>query len=141
MLVATAPARLAAHGDAAAGEPGDQAKPARTVEILMSEGPDGMRFAPDRVEARPGEQIRFTVRNVGQVDHEFVLGTAKDNKSHAAMMAAMPGMKHTDANAVTVAPGASATLVWRFTRKGDFEYACLIPGHYDLGMHGTVVVR
>ena len=38
------------------------------------------------------------------------------------MMAAMPDMKHHDPNAVTVAPGAAASLVWRFTHRGDFEF-------------------
>ena len=57
------------------------------------------------------------------------------------MMAAMPDMKHHDPNAVTVAPGGSATLVWRFTHAGEYEFACLVPGHYELGMHGTVAVQ
>ena len=107
----------------------------------MSETQDGMRFSPDRVEAHAGDQIRFAIRNAGSVDHEFFLGTAQANKAHAEMMAAMPDMKHHDANAVTIAPGASAVLVWRFTHKGDFEFACLVPGHYEAGMHGAVAVR
>jgi uncharacterized cupredoxin-like copper-binding protein len=141
MLLAAAPARLLAHGASVAGEPGNPAKPAQTVEVVMSEGSDGMRFTPDRIQVRSGEQVRSSIRNAGQVSHEFFLGTAEANKSHAAMMAAMPDMKHADPNAVTVAPGASATLVWRFTHKGDFEFACLVPGHYELGMHGAVAVR
>ncbi len=141
VLFAAAPVRLAAHGDSSVGEPGDPGRPARTVEVVMSEGPDGMRFTPDRVEARRGEQVRFAIRNAGQLDHEFFLGTPEANKSHAAMMAAMPDVKHRDPNAVTVGPSASATLLWRFTHKGEFEFACLIPGHYELGMHGTVAVK
>ena len=132
---------VTAHGDGSVGEPGDSSKPARTVEVVMSETPDGMHFTPDRVEAHPGEQIRFAIRNAGSVDHEFHLGTAEANAEHARMMAAMPDMKHHDANAVTVAPGASAVLVWRFTHKGAFEFACLVPGHYEAGMHGAVAVR
>ncbi|RBP09096.1 putative cupredoxin-like copper-binding protein [Roseiarcus fermentans] len=139
LLLAAAP--LAAHGDHAAGVPGDPNKPARTVEIVMSEAADGMHYTPDRVEAHPGEQIRFAIRNAGSVSHEFFLGTAEADKAHAAMMAAMPEMKHHDANAVTVAPGQSATLLWRFTHAGDFEFACLVPGHYEAGMHGAVAVK
>ena len=140
-LLAAFPARLAAHDASAVGVAGDPAKPARTIEVVMADGSDGMRFSPDRVDARSGEQIRFAIRNAGTVDHEFFLGTRDANKRHAEMMAAMPDMKHADSNAVTVAPGGSATLVWRFTHKGDFEFACLVPGHYALGMHGTVAVR
>lgn len=141
MLFAAAPAHLAAHDNSSVGEPGDPGRPAQIVEVVMSEGPDGMHFTPNRVEAHRGEQVRFSIRNAGQIDHEFFLGTPEANKRHAAMMAAMPDTKHRDPNAVTVAPGASATLVWQFTHTGEFEFACLIPGHYDLGMHGTVAVR
>ena len=89
-----------------------------------------------------GEQIRFVIRNSGALSHEFFLGgKAEENKSHAAMMASMPDMKHDDPNAKTVAPGQTATLLWRFSRKGDFEFACLVPGHYEAGMHGTVAVK
>lgn len=140
-LLAASSARVAAHGDGSVGEPGDPKKPARTVEVVMSEDKDGMHFAPDHIEARRGEQVRFEIRNAGQVDHEFYLGTTEANKSHAEMMAAMPGMKHKDANAVSVAPGATATLIWKFTHAGEYEFACLVPGHYQLGMHGAVAVR
>jgi len=57
------------------------------------------------------------------------------------MMAEMPDMKHDDPNAKTLEPGQSATLAWRFSRRGEFEFACLIPGHYESGMHGVVVVK
>jgi uncharacterized cupredoxin-like copper-binding protein len=125
----------------AAGAPGDPKAPARTVEVSMSEDGSGMRFAPARVEVRPGEQVRFVLHNTGQLEHEFVLGTKAGNREHAAMMAEMPDMKHAAANAVTVVPGASADLVWRFSHKGDFEFACLIAGHYEAGMHGEALVR
>jgi multidrug efflux pump subunit AcrA (membrane-fusion protein) len=32
-------------------------------------------------------------------------------------------------------------LVWKFTKRGKFEFACLIPGHYEKGMFGKVVVK
>jgi len=66
-LAFAAPADVSAHGDgrSPAGEPGDPQKAARTVEIVMSEAADGMRYSPDRVEVREGEQVRFVVRNSG----------------------------------------------------------------------------
>jgi uncharacterized cupredoxin-like copper-binding protein len=133
-----------AHEDAhgfAAGAPGDSKAQARTIEVTMSEDGSGMRFTPDRVTVHAGEQIRFVLRNEGQLAHEFVLGSRTENREHAAMMAEMPDMKHSDANAATVAPGQTASLLWRFSHKGDFEFACLIPGHYEAGMHGEAVVR
>jgi uncharacterized cupredoxin-like copper-binding protein len=140
-FVAAAPGLVAAHGLSTAGSPGDPARPARTAEVVMSEDSNGMHFSPDRFEVQRGEQVKFVIRNIGSVSHEFFLGTKDQNKSHAAMMAAMPDMKHDDPNAKTVEPGQSATLLWRFTHKGEFEFACLVPGHYELGMHGVVAVR
>jgi uncharacterized cupredoxin-like copper-binding protein len=56
------------------------------------------------------------------------------------MMRQMPGMVHTDASSVRVAPGASAEIVWTFSKSGQFFYACLIPGHWEAGMQGTITV-
>jgi uncharacterized cupredoxin-like copper-binding protein len=142
-LAFLAPQDVGAHGDGRppAGQPGDPHKAARTIGIVMSEAPAGMRYSPDRVEVREGEQVRFVVRNSGTLSHEFFIGGADENKRHAAIMAAMPDMQHDDPNAKTVAPGQSATLLWKFSHKGEFEFACLIPGHYEAGMHGVVIVK
>ncbi len=48
---------------------------------------------------------------------------------------------HDDANMTHVAPGARGDIVWQFTRRGEYQFACLIPGHYEAGMVGKVVVR
>lgn len=64
------------HGDAdAIGVAGDAAKVTRIVAVDMT---DAMRFTPASISARQGETIRFTVKNAGQVKHEFVLGTEKE---------------------------------------------------------------
>ena len=142
-LLAAAVIPAAAHDEAhsAAGMPGDPAKPARTVTVAMSEGDGTMKFTPDRVEVKKGEQVRFVIENKGALAHEFRLATVKDNDEHAAMMRQMPDMQHHEANAVSLDPGKSTKLLWRFSDAGTFEFACLIPGHREAGMHGTVVVK
>jgi uncharacterized cupredoxin-like copper-binding protein len=50
-------------------------------------------------------------------------------------------MEHDDPNGKRVKSNATAEILWRFTKKGTFEFACLIPGHYEAGMRGTVVVK
>ena len=69
-----------------AGEPGNARKPARTIEVEMSE----MAFTPVRIEVKRGEQIRFVVRNVGKEDHEFLLATTAENLKHAEVMKKHP---------------------------------------------------
>ena len=125
------------HGSFAAGEPGDPKKPARTVEIEMTE----MDFSPSKVEVKQGEQIRFVIRNAGKEDHEFVLATTAENLKHAELMKKFPHMEHDDPNAVRLAPKKSSQILWKFTKKGTFDFSCLIEDHRDLGMSGRVDVK
>ena len=102
---------------------------------------DAMRFVPAHAEVKRGETIRFVVRNSGKIRHEMVLGTARELAAHAALMRKFPGMEHADPNQATVEPGATGELVWRFTRAGTVQFACLQPGHFEAGMKGHVSVR
>jgi uncharacterized cupredoxin-like copper-binding protein len=124
-----------------AGEPGDPENPARTIQITMSEADGKMMFVPDKVEVKTGEQIRFVLHNSGELDHEFVLASTEENLEHAEMMMKNPEMRHADPNATRVAPKQTSEIVWKFTTPGQFEFACLIPGHRDAGMIGTVDVK
>ena len=126
-----------AHESYAAGQPGDPTKPSRTVEVEMSE----MAFQPSRIEVKQGEQIRFVIRNAGYEDHEFLLATTKENLKHAEIMKKHPHMEHDDPNGVRLAPKKSAEILWKFTKPGTFEYACLIPDHREFGMVGKVTVK
>lgn len=123
------------------GVPGNPAKSSRDIVVTMKEADGKMLFEPARIEIRKGEQIRFRLENAGDLDHEFLLGTADEIESHADMMKAMPDMKHEDANSRQVRTKAKADLVWRFTRAGEFDFACLIPGHREAGMTGKIVVK
>ena len=125
----------------AAGEPGDPKKPFRTVEIIMTDGPGTMAYSPDRIEAKTGEQIRFVLKNVGLVDHEFLIDSLENNAKHKKEMEKNSQMEHHDPNGARLRPNATAEILWRFTKAGTFEFACLIPGHYETGMKGTFVVR
>jgi uncharacterized cupredoxin-like copper-binding protein len=127
-----------ANGHAAAvGRPGDPGKVTRDVEVEMN---DGMRFKPASIRVKRGETIRFIVRNTGKLKHEMVLGTIRELKKHAELMRKFPEMEHADPNQVVVEPGKTGELVWQFTRAGTFDFACLVPGHFEAGMVGKVRV-
>lgn len=125
------------HETYSAGEPGDPRKPARTIEISMSE----MAYEPSRIDVKRGEQIRFVLHNVGREDHEFLLATTKENLRHAELMKKHPHMEHDDPNGVRLAPNKTAEILWKFTKAGTFEFSCLIPDHRDYGMVGHVTVK
>ena len=130
------------HGESfSAGEPGDPKKPSRVVKIVMNEADGKMLYKPDRIEVRRGEQIRFVIDNKGELEHEFILATTGENLKHAEAMKKNPDMEHDDPNAKSVASKKGAEILWRFTKAGTFEYGCLIPGHRESGMTGTVVVK
>lgn len=114
------------------------AKGARTIRIRMG---DDMRFRPDRIEVREGETIRFVVRNAGKVLHEMVIGTEGELQEHAALMKKFPGMEHDEPFMTHVKAGRKGDIVWNFNRPGTFQFACLIPGHFEAGMKGTIVVQ
>jgi uncharacterized cupredoxin-like copper-binding protein len=129
------------HEAFSAGEPGDPKKPARTIQVTMREGDGKMMFQPDRVEVKRGEQVRFKIRNSGLLEHEFILATTDENLKHAEQMMKNPEMEHDDPNGKSVAPGKNSEILWRFSKAGQFEFGCLIPGHREAGMTGTVVVK
>lgn len=129
------------HGEFSAGEPGNPKRPARIVQVTMREGDGKMMFIPERVEVKRGEQIRFILTNNGELEHEFVLASTEENVKHAEEMKKNPDMEHDDPNAKRVAPRKKSEIVWRFTKVGTFEYGCLIPGHREAGMTGTIVVK
>ena len=102
---------------------------------------DDMRFAPERLEVKLGETIRLVALNRGRVMHEIVIGTPQELRTHAEMMRKHPNMEHDEPYMAHVSPGKRGQIVWTFNRAGEFEFACLIPGHFEAGMIGRIVVR
>lgn len=120
------------------GREGDPAKASRTVRIDMS---DKMRFTPASLAIKQGETVKFIVRNSGKTMHEMVIGTAKELKDHAEMMKKHPTMEHDEPYMAHVPPGKTETIVWQFTKAGEFNFGCLIPGHFEAGMVGRLTVK
>jgi uncharacterized cupredoxin-like copper-binding protein len=124
--------------DTTFGREGDPAKAMRTIRVDMS---DAMRFTPADITVKRGETVKLVATNKGQVLHEMVLGTSEELKKHAEMMKKFPGMEHDEPHMAHVKPGKSGEIVWQFTKPGEFQFACLIPGHFEAGMVGKVIVK
>jgi uncharacterized cupredoxin-like copper-binding protein len=124
--------------ETAFGREGDPKQVVRTIRLDMA---DSMRFTPDRVAIRRGQTVRFVVHNRGQLLHEMVLGTVDALKAHAELMKKFPNMQHADPNMAHVRPGKTGVIVWQFTQAGEFQFACLQPGHFEAGMVGRLVVQ
>ena len=124
------------------GEPGDFALLTRTVRITMRD----MRFFPDHVAVKQGESIRFIVTNQDEIDHDFTLGDEMTQQEHRKEMAEMADIaaahaNHNDVHAIFVPAGKTRVLIWTFSIPGNFEFDCNMPGHYEAGMRGNILVK
>lgn len=144
------------HG-ANIGKPGEASKADRTINVEMHDN----YYEPESVQVKPGETVRFMVENKGSLVHEFNIGTPDMHEAHQEEMQMMVehgviqggklnrkmmemdmgnghSMKHDDPNSVLLEPGQSQEVIWKFTGKGNVEFACNVPGHYQAGMYGEV---
>lgn len=123
---------------AGVGGPADASDSARTVQVTAL---DTMAFEPASLDLPAGEVVTFEVTNRGQTVHEFTLGDAAMQQEYAQAMAHMPdGVAHALPNSITLQPGETKRLTWRFGNGAELEYACHEPGHYEAGMRGRITV-
>ena len=152
------------HGKEDIGQPGVSSKVTRTVEVEMGD----VFFKPKSIDVKPGETVRFVLRNEGSLLHEFNIGKAAAHAAHQKEMAnmfqngalsptgagkmmsdmghSMGGMKmvemeHNDPNSVLIEPGATKELIWTFNNTTGLQFACNVPGHYQSGMVGQIVLK
>ncbi len=146
------------HGHGGAnGEPGQASDVSRTITVEMHDN----YYEPESIEVEPGETLRFVVENKGNLVHEFNIGTPDMHEAHQDEMLMMVehgvikggkldhemmnmdmgdghSMKHDDPNSVLLEPGQSKEIVWKFSERGNIEFACNVPGHYQAGMYGDI---
>ncbi len=121
------------------GESGHMSRTVRTIKIQAL---DTMRFSPSIVHVEPGQTIRFVVTDTGRLDHEFVIGDAKEQQAHEQVMKEHPNMTMHDPNGITLKPGQTRSILWHFPdHPMVLEYACHEPGHFAAGMIGKIVVE
>ena len=101
---------------------------------------DNMRFTPDKIEVKQGETVRISLKNSGKILHEMVIGTKNELDEHAALMLKFPMMEHDEPYMAHVPPGKTGEIIWTFNKAGEFDFACLIAGHYQAGMVGKILV-
>ncbi len=119
------------------GIAGDPKRATRHIKLTMG---DDMRFTPDTLQVKQGETVRLSVTNGGKILHEIVLGNDKGLKQYAELMRKHPDTAHAAPYMLHVAAGEAGELVWRFNKAGQFDFACLLPGHFEAGMRGKIIV-
>ena len=122
-------------GDATgtAGGPGKASDVTRTVRIDAGD----TTFNVKQIQVKAGETIKFVIASKSSIPHEFVIASHDEHLEHRKMMQEMAGMEMNDEpNAITVDPGQTKELIWKFGKDKDVEFACDIPGHAEQGMAG-----
>ena len=119
------------------GKAGNPRRATRIVKLAMD---DNMRFTPNRITVKQGETIKFIAVNRGRMLHEMVIGTLPELEKHAELMRQFPDMEPDEPHMVRVKAGNKMPLTWTFNRPGEFHFACLIAGHFEAGMVGTITV-
>ncbi len=132
LVLAAGVALTGGVGIALTGGAGGQGRE-RTVELTVRHS----RFSLEELQVRPGETIRFVLRNTDPIPHELIVG----NESVQAIHEAGTEAHHADRpGEVSVAPGATAVTTYRFGSAGRLLFGCHLPGHWAYGMKGTITI-
>ena len=111
---------------APAGEPGPAVAPAahdgRQIEIT---GDDTIKFNITEIRAKPGERLSVTLINKGK--------TPKFSMGHNWILLAATKL---------LGPAEQDTVTFNApTAPGRYVFLCSFPGHYQVGMHGVLIVE
>lgn len=89
-----------------------------TVTINMTDH----KFEPKVIEVNQHDKVTFKLVNKGREVHEFEFG-------------------YYAVEVEDILPGTTGELTMVMLDAGEFEFACHLPGHYEVGMLGTIKVK
>ena len=140
------------------GEKGDPNEIDRTIKIKMYDN----YYEPNEIKVREGETIKFIVQNLGEMVHEYNIGTKEMHIKHQPEMQRLVdngillidrvdmikmkemsktdhSLSHSHSNSVMVEPNKTGEVIWKFSKNISLEMACNVPGHYQTGMVGNII--
>ena len=135
------------------GELGNLNDVDRTIVVKMFDN----YYEPKEIKVKKGETIKFVVKNLGELVHEFNIATKEMHIMHQPEMLKMVeleillghridkkkmneaakmdhSMAHSHSNSVLLEPNDIGEIIWKFNTDAKLEAACNIPGHYESGM-------
>ena len=142
------------------GEKGDPNKVDRIVNIKMYDN----YYEPKSIKVKKGETIKFVVQNLGEIVHEYNIATKEMHIKHQPEMERLVehgillgdkidmvkmkemskkdhSLSHSHSNSVMVEPKKTGEIIWKFSKNIDLEMACNVPGHYQAGMVGKIIIE
>jgi len=122
------------------GEAGMASMASRTITVNIED----TVFDIKNLIVKDGETIRFIIVNKDEAEHEFTLGTAEMQAADRMMMEKQmemgESMEMHEPNSISVKDLETKELVWKFAGSGMIEFACNVPGHYEAGMRGDLMI-
>ncbi len=109
----------------------------REIELTMTE----WGFSDLDINAKAGERIKFTLRNEGQILHEFMfMGMAQmQGVNYRARRADWNLLEHEALYEKSLMlPGDEVTFVAEVVRPGAWMFMCMLPYHMQMGMMGQL---
>lgn len=103
---------------------------AQDPRVITMEATGSLTFVPSSVTLVAGEVVRFEVTNSAGFPHDFYIGAPADVESRN--VTALQGIADW--------PSGTMTLDFTVPTSGELEFACLVPGHLEAGMKGTVTI-
>ena len=142
------------------GEPGHLNEVDRTIEIKMFDN----YYEPNSIKVKKGETVKIIVKNLGELVHEYNIATKEMHIKHQPEMARLiehdillgdsidhakmkemskkdHSLGHKHANSVMLEPNKTGEIIWKFSKDIALEMACNIPGHYESGMVGPIIIE
>lgn len=142
------------------GEKGDPSNIDRTIEIRMYDN----FYEPNIIKVKKGETIKFVVQNLGEMVHEYNIATKEMHIKHQSEMQKLVdhgillvdkidmnkmkkmskkdhSLSHSHSNSVMVEPKKTGEMIWKFSKNLTLEMACNVPGHYETGMVGQIIIE
>ena len=142
------------------GEKGDPNNIDRVINIKMYDN----YYEPNLITIKKGETIKFIITNLGEMVHEYNIGTKEmhikhqpemqklidheiitfdkiDKKKMKEMSKKDHSLGHSHSNSIMLEPKAQGEIIWKFSKNIELEMACNIPGHYESGMVGKIVTK
>jgi uncharacterized cupredoxin-like copper-binding protein len=124
-----------AYSAPSAGQQGDSAKVARTIEINIL---DTLRYDPNRIMVPQHEHVKFVLHNNSLVKQDWTLGRAVELREFAKQRVLDPELPIN--TLLTLEPNQTKEVIWEFTEAGNVAFASLQSGHYKVGLVGQVIV-
>ena len=140
------------------GEKGNVKDVSKVITVKMYDN----YYEPNKIKVKKDQTIKFIVKNMGELVHEYNIATKEMHIKHQPEMAKMVeneivladridkkkmkemakkdhAMAHKHSNSLLLEPKETGEIIWKFSTSAKLEIACNVPGHYEAGMIAQII--